>query len=642
MTGDVYSAGRTVAAAVATALSILLDVVLLDLHAATRPAEHTASLGGTVVLDEPQRRPLRQAIVTLNGDVATREHTTTTDDNGRFLFRDLPIGNYTVRASRPGYVTGYYGALEPGRGPGSPIAVLEGQQLEQVTVSVLRGAVIAGAVRNEMGRGVPGMSVQVLRERVFNRERRFEFAKAAVSTDDRGEYRVYGLAPGRYVIGVPAAASVRQTLGGPEEIGFSVGQDIAARIRGDGDVRRVTEDELSWAAAASLRGGVAAGPSGLALAPEPRVGRNVAYAPIYFPGTPNVEAATVLSLEQGQELVCVDLTRTLVNSSRVSGGVFDSSGLPVPGVFISLRRGTPDPVDPFAGRASARSGLDGRFMISSVTPGSYTLSCRVGPSLLPGEPQTTAIRWASANVAVTGDDISNLRLILQPAMTVSGTVRLQDHGAQGRQTNKGLRIAITPLVEVANQAASAPTLMNALYANVEADGSFTINDVTPGRYRVSTLVSSSGRASADGSNWVLNTAVLNGRDVADLPFMVTGTDSIVNLEVTVTPSLSELEGALTDLAGRPVTYYPVVVFPTDTRYWSSPSRRAQQVKPTSDGHYRIAGLPAGDYYVCAVTQLGASDLNDPSLLAMLVKGAFVVRLNDGEKRRQDIRFVSPR
>jgi len=39
-----------------------------------------------------------------------------TDDAGRFMFRNLPSGRYTLSLSRPGYVSTAYGATKPGRG----------------------------------------------------------------------------------------------------------------------------------------------------------------------------------------------------------------------------------------------------------------------------------------------------------------------------------------------------------------------------------------------------------------------------------------------------------------------------------------------------------------------------------------------
>ena len=95
-----------------------------------------------------------------------------------------------------------------------------------------------------------------------------------------------------------------------------------------------------------------------------------------------------------------------------------------------------------------------------------------------------------------------------------------------------------------------------------------------------------------------------------------------------------------DGAGRPAPGYPIVVFSTDRRYWTFGSRRIQQSRPASDGQYRISGLPAGEYYVCAATEVTALELYTPEFLEQLVAGSFKITLGDGEKKRQDMKLGS--
>ena len=54
------------------------------------------------------------------------------------------------------------------------------------------------------------------------------------------------------------------------------------------------------------------------------------------------------------------------------------------------------------------------------------------------------------------------------------------------------------------------------------------------------------------------------------------------------------------------------------------------VEPASDGTYKITGLPAGEYYVCALTDLDPNDLYDSAFLDQLVAGAFKITLAAGE------------
>ena len=82
--------------------------------------------------------------------------------------------------------------------------------------------------------------------------------------------------------------------------------------------------------------------------------------------------------------------------------------------------------------------------------------------------------------------------------------------------------------------------------------------------------------------------------------------------------------------------FPIVLFPADRALWVSGSRRIVSAKPASDGRYKVAGLPAGEYYLCALTELDPNDLYDPAYLDQIVAGAFKLTLTEGEKKTQDL------
>jgi hypothetical protein len=86
----------------------------------------TMALSGRIVTDDAAATPVRHASVTLARGDLQLPRMTVTDDNGHFEFGALAAGNYTLIASRPGYVQVSYGAKRPGRGPGVPIAIVEG------------------------------------------------------------------------------------------------------------------------------------------------------------------------------------------------------------------------------------------------------------------------------------------------------------------------------------------------------------------------------------------------------------------------------------------------------------------------------------------------------------------------------------
>ena len=124
---------------------------------------------------------------------------TSTDDEGRFEIDNVGSGAYSLMAFAPGYVTVAGSSIDGGvqryYRPG-----------EFASVRLVKGGVIAGAVTNEMGE--PMVAARVRAIRVRDAEGRAARARLSSPdqimddwrTDDRGQYRIYGLEPGSYVV----------------------------------------------------------------------------------------------------------------------------------------------------------------------------------------------------------------------------------------------------------------------------------------------------------------------------------------------------------------------------------------------------------------------------------------------------------
>src|SRR3954469_4215462 len=139
--------------------------------------------------------------VSLN--VMGRPMTATTDMQGSFEFTGLPAGSYRLYANAGQYSAGYlatsYGATHvngPGtpQDPGTPIELADGQRFEKAVVALPRGAVITGRVVDD--NGDPMARVQVYTMMVPAGSNRPIRSGGGGSTDDLGQFRLYGLAPG--------------------------------------------------------------------------------------------------------------------------------------------------------------------------------------------------------------------------------------------------------------------------------------------------------------------------------------------------------------------------------------------------------------------------------------------------------------
>jgi hypothetical protein len=495
---------------------------------------------------------------------------------------------------------------------------------------------------------------------VVNGQRRATLSlSGSATTDDRGVYRAFGLAPGTYLV---AAAP------------FGLGLISS-------EARQVTSDDVRWAQQATGATSATPGMTAPPIPPLPEPGPTVTYTSVYYPGTADPAAASLVTLGPNEEREGVDFTAVPVPTAKISGTIVDPTGQIPQSAQVSMVPVQSDSSDvlgmmvrQIAG-LSGRSVQDGKFSLTGVTPGRYKLTAR-GTPFQPGGPQqpgggardlaialagrmgglpggTTGTLWAVEEITVDGREISNLSLQLQPGMSVTGKIVYEATTQKPPASFATARLMLSPLPASGSQSDMMSSMMNAVNATVADDGTFTAKGVLPDKYRAAVLGPGmmGGLASLVGAlsqgasmpvdTWTLKSIVLNGRDVTDVSFEVKPGEDIAGLVITLTDRPTELSGRLIDRADRPAPGFPVVVFSTDHAQWAVGSRRVRQVRPSSDGKFSITGLPAGDYFVCVVTDLDPNDLSDPTFLEQLAaSGAQKVTLADGEKKvLKDLRLA---
>ena len=611
----------------------------------------TADLTVIVSTADQPGEPLSRAIVTMQAGELDIPYIGLSDDQGRVVFRELAAGNYLLTASKPGFVRTYYGSTQPGRGPGVAVTVLEGQHVSGIRMRVLHGSVITGVLSNAAGRPAANQSVRAIPVRAVGGERRAvnasesanlfamdnQNAIALVTTDDRGVYRIFGLAPGDYLVSVPA-------------IGVSTQE-----------VRQMAAAELEWADK-TVAAGTPAG--GMAAADAPPGSPTVAYSPVYYPGTTVPADATLITLGPDEVRSGVDFALQLLPTAQVQGRLIDASGRPQGSVSVSLKPTRPDGLDLFASlmNGSGRTQQDGTFTIQGVKPGQYTLAARAAvrdPAAAP--PDAAELRqqaiasvmggggsgmthWASEEIGVNGRDVTDVTLTLRPGSTISGRIVYDATTKTPPADLSKTQVSIT----TASGSGGSPTdvLSNMtggggnIGATVAQDGTFKVSGVPPGRYRLMTqqgLIALPVQNLAIGG-WMLKSAMTGGRDMVDSPIDVKSGEDVTGVVVTFTDHPAELSGTVYDPAGRVTPNFPIVVFSTDRGYWTPSSRRVVTARPASDGKFKVTGLPAGEYYVCAVTAVSRTEVYDPAFLDALVPVAFKITIADGEKKTQDLRL----
>jgi hypothetical protein len=206
--------------------------------------------------------------------------------------------------------------------PGQSIDVADGQTVESVDVLLPRAAVVAGQLLDQRGDPVIGAAVQIVRQQFVEGRRQLVAAAAdADLTDERGQFRIYGIPPGTYVLAA--------TMSRPRRVDQS--------------------DEIM--------------PVGIG---------GVGGTTMFYPGTPAVSMAQPLVLAAAQDMTGLAFAWPAPRLATISGIVRTVEGQPPAAARVSI-----DQPMAFAPNGMSSAGFvlrpDGTFAIPDLPPGTYTL-----------------------------------------------------------------------------------------------------------------------------------------------------------------------------------------------------------------------------------------------------------------------------
>src|SRR5262245_29322456 len=538
----------------------------------TTPAGTGAIAGRVVAADTG--RALRHARVVAGG--GGRPHAASTDEQGRYRITGLTAGTYTITAAKSGFVDSAFGQRRSS-GTGNPVELTDGQQAVNIDIKLARGGVVTGHVLDEEGEPLARAVVTVLRQQYVRGQKQLTPA-GTDQTDDRGQYRVFGLPPGDYFVST--------AVGGAEQ-GFRPFADFG--------------------------GAQQAETSG--------------YAPTYYAGVTSATDATRVKLAAAQEITGIDFQIQVVPFATVKGVVAGGNAT----VMLVSDEGGSGPggmagrgggggrgavgFGPMLGGVRAVTRSDGTFSIPNVTPGKYTIIARAD-----GGPNGGS-RTAMQPLVVAGEEV-NVALNPAPGVQLGGTITFEAAGSPPAGFS-GFRVMPVPLGSVAALLGGR----GGRPGETTQNGQFMISDVMPGLYGI--------RGSAP-RGWTMKGVYLDGREVTDTAIEVKS-ENVTGLNVIFTDRISNLGGNVRDTRGNPISDVTVIAFPADERLWVPQSRQILTARTDTSGAYKLASIPAGDYLVIAVDDVEQGEWFDPAFLDQLRGRATKVRIEEGEQRTQDLK-----
>jgi len=331
---------------------------------AAKDKDETCRVSGMVV-KMADGTPLKNATVKLEND-SDHEHiiAAKTTADGRYELRNVPPGRYKLKVTRNGYVEKEYGQLKQSD-PGAMLALSPGQQKQDVTFKLIPAAVIAGRVFDEDGEAVPRAMVVASRE-VYREGRRTLTMSGFAETDDLGQYRLFGLAPGRYYV--------------------SAAQRDWGEVTGD-------REFTATSAAPGEQG----------------------YVKTYYPGTPDIGRAAVIAAKEGEEIAGMEIPLKQVAVYRIRGKVFNAvTHKGGSEAYLALISRNKKLEWDFGGGQQVHKS-DGSFEFPSVVPGSYVLLAYWSDQ---GKTYST-----QQKVDVGDGDLEGVSLVIGAGATIPGSMR---------------------------------------------------------------------------------------------------------------------------------------------------------------------------------------------------------------------------
>jgi Carboxypeptidase regulatory-like domain len=520
----------------------------------------------------------------------------TTGDDGKFAFRNLQPGEYRLVASRPGgdYNPARYGQRDP-QSPGTPLTLSTAQRMTDVRLEMASTGAISGRVYDRFGEPVAYARVLAMQDWYHEGNRLLDFVQA-VQTNDRGEYRLFWLPPGRYYVAArpedTQSNSTTTFVNTPDRatLYFEEVLNTPPLTRSIVDNEVIVETfELT-----------------------------------FHGGQTNPLKAPPVEVRSGMTTPGIDipLTAGTVRARKIQGTIINgATGEPAAGATVSAL-----PRIFMANRVAPVTTADanGNFTIRGLTSEAYNLHFRTGNL------------FGFLSIDGGTGDLENVALVAKPGVPVNGKVSFDGRASSENDPDvQRLQISIAQDPGIAGVPSPPP-------ATPAGNGSFTVQNVGPVGWDFEIYV----RGMPPGG--YVKSIKLGTQDVLNAKFYPEPGDSQRGglhidgavdrpLEIVLGIGTGSIEGTTVDERQQPAPYRTVVLLP------DVPLRHRFDLHrvTTSDtfGKFRVTNITPGSYKLFAFDRIDAGAWEDTTVMQGYEGGGRPFRIQENSKETVEMRIA---
>jgi hypothetical protein len=453
--------------------------------------QKTASVAGRVTVDG---KPAAGVPVVLNPTASSEaaqlrqilsggsSFKTTTDQEGNYRI-EAPPGRYRVSPSSSALIV----SESESKGDERQIALAEGQGVEGVNFTLIRGGVITGRVTDAQGRplvreiiGIIGADDSASTPPRFSSESLLS-SGSMYFTDDRGVYRIYGLPAGRYLVSAGAGENM---------------PDVSAIF---------------------------------GMRSRPRT---------YHPGVIDRTKAKAVDVTAGGEVTGIDIR--IVPGARgiqATGRVIDAdTGKPLQNAIVMCMPAREGSLPGGVAGGFSPSDAKGEFQIKNLSPGRYTAVAQFVE-------QESEFYGETASFEIKSEDVTGIELKMRRGGSISGVATVEDTDdleAIAGISQLLLSASVSPSGAQEADANLGIDRFGTGRGKIQPDGSFRILGLRPGKVHIhiNSLLSSKKlrlvRVERDGIDQTAGIDLRAGESITGVRLVLSAAESGIRGQVVVT------------------------------------------------------------------------------------------------------------